>query len=214
MNKIKKNIVLIGGGGHCKSCIEVIESTGQYNIIGVLDLPTELGKKVLEYEVIGNDDDYLKFKNKDYSFLITAGQIKSAKLRKRIFEKLTEIDAELETVIASTATVSKYAKIGKGSIIMHHSVINAGAKIGENCIVNSKALIEHDVRIGNNTHISTNAIVNGDCKVGNESFVGSSSCISNGIAIGNNIVIGAGSVVVNRIKESGTYIGNPAKKNN
>ena len=28
-----RDIILIGGGGHCKSCIYVIEMTNKYNII-------------------------------------------------------------------------------------------------------------------------------------------------------------------------------------
>ena len=33
----KKPLILIGGGGHCKSCIEVIESTDEWEIKGILD---------------------------------------------------------------------------------------------------------------------------------------------------------------------------------
>lgn len=212
MEETKKNIVLIGGGGHCKSCIDVIESTGKYNIVGVLDLPSEFGKKILNYDVIGNDDDYLKYKEQGCCFLITAGQIKSASLRKRIFEKLENINAEIETIVAPSATVSNYSEIGKGTIVMHHSIVNAGVRIGKNCIINTNSLLEHDVIIGNHTHISTKAAVNGDAKVGNETFVGSMSCISNGIEIGNEIIIGAGSVATENCIESGVYIGSPARK--
>lgn len=212
MNNNKKNIILIGGGGHCKSCIEVIESTGLYHIIGILDLPQELGKKVLNYEVIGNDADIEKFHQLGFSYVITAGQIKSAALRKRIFADLVSIDADIETVISPTATVSKYSSVGKGSMIMHHTVINADAILGENCIVNSASVIEHDVILGDHVHISTNVIVNGNCKIGSESFVGSACCISNGVEIGNQIVIGAGSLVINDIKEKGTYVGAPVRK--
>lgn len=210
----KKNIILVGGGGHCKSCIEVIESTGKYNILGILDLLSELGKKVLNYEVIGNDDDYLKYKELGYSFLITAGQIKSAGLRKRIFEKLEEIGAEVETVIASTAVVSKYAEIGKGTIILSNCVVNAGAKIGVNCIINTASVLEHDAKIGNHTHISTTAVVNGNGEIGNETFVGSAACISSGVKVGDGVIIGAGSTVIKNISEKGTYAGSPAKKIN
>lgn len=212
MEETKKNIILIGGGGHCKSCIEVIESTEKYNIVGVLDLPSELGKKILNYEVIGNDDDYLKYKTQGCCFLITAGQIKSAALRKRIFEKLESIKAEIETIIAPTASVSNHAEIGKGTIVMHHSIVNAGAKIGKNCIVNTNSLLEHDVTVGNHSHISTKAAVNGDAKVGNDTFVGSMSCISNGIEVGNQIIIGAGSIVTENCLEAGVYVGSPARK--
>lgn len=212
MNKTRKNIVLIGGGGHCKSCIEVIESTEAYKIMGILDLPSELGKKVLDYEVIGNDHDYEKFHLEGCCFLITTGQIKSAEVRKRIFGQLNLIHAEIETVIASTAKISKYSTIGRGTIIMHHCFINAGAKIDENCIVNTASVVEHDVVIEKHCHISTKAVINGDCKIGSETFIGSSSCVSNGVVIANNVIVGAGSLVLNKIKKSGTYFGNPVEK--
>lgn len=212
MNNSRKNIILIGGGGHCKSCIDVIESTNVYNIIGILDRPSELGKKILNYEVIGNDSDYEKFKQQHCSFLITVGQIKSSNLRSEIFSKLKNINAKIETILASTAIVSKYSKIGIGSIIMHRSIVNAGVEIGENCIINTSSILEHDVTVGNNTHISTNVVVNGECKIGSNVFIGSASCVSNNLKVEDRVLIGAGSLVLKNILHSGTYVGNPMKK--
>ena len=54
---IKEKIVLIGGGGHCHSVIDVIEQTNKYDIIGIIDTKENIGKKVLDYEVIACDDD-------------------------------------------------------------------------------------------------------------------------------------------------------------
>ncbi|MBI4309254.1 MAG: acetyltransferase, partial [Candidatus Omnitrophica bacterium] len=34
---VKKNLILIGGGGHCKSCIDVIESENKFKIAGIVD---------------------------------------------------------------------------------------------------------------------------------------------------------------------------------
>lgn len=212
MTRIKKNIVLVGGGGHCRSCIELIESTQQYNIVGILDLPAERGEKVLGYEVIGDDEDYLKYKKLNCSFVVTTGQIKSSRIRKRIFEELVKINAKIETIISPTATVSKHAEIGKGTVVLHHCVINAGARIGKNCIINTASIIEHDVRIGSHTHISTNSVVNGEVKVGDNSFVGSNTCISSEVNVGDEIVIGAGSTVINDLLGKGTYVGSPTKK--
>ena len=212
MTKNKVNIVLVGGGGHCRSCIELIESTQKYTIVGILDLPEKIGEKVLGYEVIGNDNDYLKYKNLNYSFVVTTGQIKSSRIRKRIFKKLEEIEADIATIISPTATVSKHAEIGNGTVVLHHCVINAGARIGDNCIINTASIIEHDVKINSHTHISTNAVVNGDAKVGSNVFVGSNTCISNGVSVGDEVVIGAGSTVISDIVEVGTYLGTPAKK--
>ena len=65
----KKDIILLGGGGHCKSVMEVAESAG-YNILGVLDKPEEIGKQVLNYKVIGIDDDIPQYVDKA-EFVIT-----------------------------------------------------------------------------------------------------------------------------------------------
>jgi FlaA1/EpsC-like NDP-sugar epimerase len=32
-----KKIILIGGGGHSKSCIDVIENENKYKIVGIVD---------------------------------------------------------------------------------------------------------------------------------------------------------------------------------
>ena len=50
-----KNLYLIGGGGHCHSCIDVIEQENKYQIKGIFDLPDKIDKEVLGYKVIGTD---------------------------------------------------------------------------------------------------------------------------------------------------------------
>ena len=54
---MKEKIVLIGGGGHCHSVIDVIEQTNKYEIIGIVDIKENIEKKVLDYEIIACDDD-------------------------------------------------------------------------------------------------------------------------------------------------------------
>jgi len=204
-------LILIGGGGHCKSCIEVIESTDEWEIKGILDQNISEGELVLNYQVIGNDNKIDELKDDNY-FLITVGQLKSAAIRQTIFDNLKSKNARLATIISSKAIVSKYSCIGAGTIIHHACTINAHASLGENNIVNTGAIIEHDVVIGNNNHISTHATLNGDVVIGDACFIGSGAIISNGINITSQVVVGAGSVVIKNIEEAGTYAGSPAKK--
>ena len=203
-----KKLYLIGGGGHCKSVIDVAESAG-YNIIGILDIPENIGKSVLDYKVIGTDDDILQFADKA-QFIITVGFIKSPAIRMRIFDKVKEAGGKLATIIASTAHVSRYASLGEGTVVMHQAVVNAGTRIGENCIINTFCNIEHDAVIGDQCHISTGAMVNGDCKVGKLCFIGSQSVLANGISICDDVIVGAGSLVRKNILKPGIYSGNPA----
>lgn len=204
----QKNLIMIGGGGHCKSVIDVAESAG-YKILGIIDMPEEVGKSVLGYTVIGTDDDIPQYADKA-EFIITAGFIKNPSIRVRIFEKVKQAGGKLATIVASTAHVSRYATLGEGTVVMHQAVVNAGAKIGENCIINTFCNIEHDAVIGAQCHISTGTMVNGDCKVGERVFIGSQSVLANGITVGDDIIVGAGAVVRKSISEKGVYAGNPA----
>lgn len=206
---IKKKLILVGGGGHCKSVIEVAESAGYY-IKGILDMPNEVGKEVLPgHKVIGTDDNIPQYVD-DCDFVITVGFIKDPILRIKLYNKVKEAGGKLATIVASTAHVSKYALVGEGSVIMHNALVNAGAKIGDNCIINSFVNIEHDAEIGKQCHISTGTMVNGECKIGENCFIGSQSVCANCIEIGSDIIVGAGSVVRKSIHTKGIYAGNPA----
>lgn len=206
---MKRPLILIGGGGHCKSVIEVAESAG-YEIKGILDMPDEVGKEVLPgHKVIGTDDEIPQYVE-ECDFIITVGFIKNPALRIKLYNKVNAAGGRLATIIASTAHVSKYAELGEGTVIMHHAFVNAGAKIGDNCIINTFVNIEHDAEVGNQCHISTGTMVNGECKIGENCFIGSQSVCANCIEIASDIIVGAGSVVRKSIRVKGIYAGNPA----
>lgn len=205
----QKNLILVGGGGHCKSVIEVAESVG-YEIKGILDMPDEVGKEVLPgHKVIGTDDEIPQYVE-ECDFIITVGFIKNPALRIKLYNKVKAAGGRLATIIASTAHVSKYAELGEGTVIMHQAFVNAGAKIGDNCIINTFVNIEHDAEVGNQCHISTGTMVNGECKIGENCFIGSQSVCANCIEIASDIIVGAGSVVRKSIRVKGIYAGNPA----
>jgi len=194
-----QNLILIGGGGHCKSCVDVIEQAGTFRIVGIVDMPEKLHQKILGYEIIATDDDLPHLVNEYENFLITLGQIKSPDRRIRLFKALKDLGAKLPVIISPLAYVSKHAEIGDGTIIMYHALINAGAKIGSNCIINNKALIEHDAVIGDHCHIATGAVINGGVKVGSGTFFGSNAVSKEYVEIGENAVIGCGAKITKNI---------------
>jgi sugar O-acyltransferase (sialic acid O-acetyltransferase NeuD family) len=204
----KRPLILVGGGGHCKSVIDVAESVG-YQILGILDTPDKLGEDVLGYKVIGNDNDIPKFVDKA-DFIVTIGFIKDSSLRIKLHKLVEAANGNLATIIASTAYVSKYAKVDNGTVIMHKSFVNAGAKIGKGCIINTMANIEHDASIEDFCHISTGVMISGDCIVGKSTFIGSQSVVVNGISVPSNSVFGAASMIRKSFKYEGVYVGNPA----
>lgn len=203
-----KKLILVGGGGHCKSVIDVAESAG-FQILGILDSLENVGKNVLGYPIVGSDEQIENY-SREALFIVTVGHIKDADLRIKLHQKIDKLGGTLALIIASTAHVSRYANIELGTVIMHNAVVNAAANIGKGCIINTFANIEHDAKIGNYCHISTGAMVNGNCIIGSETFLGSQSVIVNGVEITERCVIGAGSLVRKNLMQKGIYSGNPA----
>jgi len=195
-----KKIILIGAGGHCVSCIDVIELGKKFSICGLIDNGNK--KKLLDYKIIGRDSDLKNiFKKVQYAF-ITLGQIKDFKIREEIFNKILKIGFIIPSIISPLSYVSNKAIVGEGSIVMHGAIINAGAKIGKNCIINSKALVEHNVTIEDNCHISTGATINGDSEIKKNTFIGSCSVIKQNIKIEKNSFINANIFVDKDLKEN------------
>jgi sugar O-acyltransferase (sialic acid O-acetyltransferase NeuD family) len=203
----KIDVLLIGAGGHAAACIDVIESIGDFNIVGIVGLPSEIGSMKLGYEVIGSDADLITLGKKHSNCIITLGQINSPESRINLFNKAKKAGFAFPSIISKSAYLSSHASVGEGTILMHDSLVNAGAVIGRNCIINTKALIEHDSKIGDNCHVSTGVIVNGSTEIADNVFIGSSSTIRNGLKIGSGVVIGMGSTVLSDLDSNTTYLG-------
>ena len=188
---MKPEILLIGGGGHCKSVIDVIEQEDKYSIAGIVDKKELIGSNVLGYKVIACDDDLPNLFQKYKYAIVTVGQIKSNVLRVKLFNILKEIGYKLPVIVSPLAYVSKYSFVYEGTVIMHNALINANAKIGKNCIINTKALVEHDATIEDNCHISTAAVINGGVTVKKNTFFGSNATSKEYIEINNFVKAGS-----------------------
>lgn len=190
-----KQLLLIGAGGHCKACIDVIEQIGEWQIAGIIDRKESGVEEVLGYPVIGVDENLAELRKQyDYAF-VTVGQIRSADLKIKLFNHLKALGFKQPGLVSPLAYVSKRATIGEGTIVMHYAMVNASAKVGDNCIINSKGLIEHDVVVENHCHVSTGATINGDVMVGEQSFIGSHATTKQSITIPPKSFIKAGTVV-------------------
>lgn len=204
-----REIVLIGAGGHCEACIDVIEKENSFLIRGILDAAPEKEGSVFEYPILGGDN-LIPALAKECFFFISIGQILSSSIREKLFNQVKKHNGKFVTIVSPAAIVSRYAEIGEGTIIMHNAVVGAGAKIGNNCIINTLSNVEHGTVVGNHSHISTGAMINGGVMIGDNCFVGSGTVVNQNIKIASGAIIGSGSLVTKSITASGIYLGTPA----
>ena len=191
---------LYGAGGHCKVIIDIINSLEErvdtvfddnINISSLLNIPVTQWK--------------IEHQTQHKNVLISIG---NNKIRKKISETIA---ANFISLIHPSAIVSKYATIGKGSVVMASAVINAGATIGKHCIVNTAAIIEHDCILEDFVHISPNTTITGSVTIGEGTHIGAGAIVLPNIKIGNWATVGAAAVVLKKVPKFATVVGNPAR---
>ena len=128
--------------------------------------------------------------------------------RKRCLDILGDFDVPV--LVHPTATLSPWADLGRGTVVLAHAVVNAGARIGEGSILNTGSIVEHDCVLGKAVHVSPGAILCGAVQVGECSWIGAGATISPGLTIGQYAIVGAGSTVIRDVSEHDAVVGSPA----
>jgi sugar O-acyltransferase (sialic acid O-acetyltransferase NeuD family) len=205
----KLPILLVGAGGHARSCIDVIEEEGRFVVSGLVGTSDQVGTSVLGYSVVGADTDLSSLLRTHPYALVTIGQIKTPDPRIQLFNFLLKHWCALPIVVSPRAHVSRHAVVESGTVVMHGAIVNAGASVGRNCILNSQSLVEHDSVIGDHCHIATGAAINSGVHIGTGTFIGSNVSVRQGVHIGDRCVIGMGMRVLTDCA-SGTQLPPPA----
>ena len=182
-------LCIIGGGSHSNVVIDTALLLG-YNKFLIFDDKKIIFEKKTNKIYAGKISKFLKYHNMDY--FIAIGENSS---RKNIFKLLYSNNNKLVTLIHPISYVSNSSKIGKGSILLPNTVVNANSVIKKCCIVNTSSTIDHDCVISNFSHIAPGVNIAGNVSVGSEAFIGIGSKIVNNIVLKSKSFITAGTIV-------------------
>ncbi len=204
---MSKKIIIYGAGGHAESCISLIEKTQEFEILGLIGLKSEVGKKILDYYVIGSDNDISEVVKASKKVIIGIGGVNknSTQIRAEIYKKLNLYKLEFPVIYPESANISKKILLSDGVTVFNNVTIGPNVKVGLCSILNNNCLIEHGVSIGSFCHISTGAIINGNTFIGDNSFIGSGAIIKNGLKIGKNCYVGMGEILKKDLPDNTVY---------
>jgi len=202
-----RKLIIIGVNGHGKVIADIAVSMQKYDEIAFL-CNFEKKTECMGFPIVGKNADAVNF-IKEADFVVAIGE---SEIRRRLMEELEEKGAQFATLVHASAIVGSRVQIGKGTVIMPGAIINAEAKIGKGCIINTEASVDHGCEVGDYAHVAVGAHLCGIVRVGEHTWIGAGATVINGVNVCSDCLIGAGAVVVKNIKESGTYIGVPARR--
>lgn len=206
---MNRKLLLIGGGGHCRSVADSVLASGLYDEIGIVDFAD---CSCLGIETVGTDDDLPALYAQGWTdAFVTVGSVGDTALRRKLYKKIKEAGFNVPVIADPTAVIAGGTTIGAGTFIGKRAVINTAASIGECCIINTGAVVEHDCVIGDFSHISPCGVLCGEVTVGADSHIGAGAVVIQQVKVGSGVLAGAGSVVTKDLPDGVKAYGNPCR---
>lgn len=210
--KTLKDLYIIGAGGFGREVAWLVERINEveptWNLVGFIDdTESKWGTNEDGYPVLGGCECLKKLGD---VYVVCA--VGSGATRKAIIDKIKGSNIKFAILIDPSVVISKRVKIGKGTIICANTTITVDIKIGNHVIINLDCTIGHDDIIEDFVTINPSVNVSGNVHLKEGCNLGTGTQIIQGKNITENTIIGAGAVVVKDIIETGTYVGNPARK--
>ena len=205
-DNMKKNLIIIGAGGHGKVVADIAINMNHWKDILFLD--DHVQSNINEFPIIGKIEEAQKFVE-DADFVIAIG---NNTLRKKFQLWCESIGCSIATLVHPSASIGSDVFIGVGTVIMANCVVNSSSIIEKGCIINSLSCVEHDNHIHEFSHLSPGVITSGHVIIGSNCWMGTGTMISNAVKICSDVIVGVGGVVIKDITLPGTYIGHPVKR--
>lgn len=115
-------------------------------------------------------------------------------------------------IVDSSASISKSATLGEGTIVHHGANVGPKVQIGNFVILNTLSNVEHHANLGSYSHLAPGAVLLGGSTVGDCCFLGANSVVGPKTIVPNNSIVGALSFVNQNFELEGTFVGVPARR--
>lgn len=195
-------IILLGGGGHARECIDIIERAGQYRIAGVLDTRSRPGVDIAGHPVLGDNDDLERLLQIGIRNLVLAYGISGNHTdRGRHFRELLDMGFIFPNIVHPQSAVNRHARLGRGVQVMAGVVVGSQAEIGDACILNSNAVVSHDCVLDSNVHVAPGALLAGGVCVGRDTVVGMGASVYMRVKVGAGVIVNNGSHIFENVPD-------------
>lgn len=195
-----EKVVLYGAGGHARVVIDCVQDSGR-EVEGIFDDDEGL-VSLNGFDVIGSYDP------QEFSECELIVSIGDNMTRKKVVNKVSH---SFTSALHPSSVISKYTRLGEGSVFMQGSIVQAGTTIGKHCILNTGCTVDHDSVIGDFVHVSPGVTICASVSVGEGTHIGAGATVLPGVKIGDWCQIGAGAVITKEVPDQCVVIGVPGK---
>ncbi len=208
------DLVIVGGGGHGREVLDVIEAvvagvaaTG-LRVLGVLDdgHPDLLRLAARGLRVLGGVDHLATLEEVGFGL-----GIGSATARRALGERLAPLGRPSPALRHPAATVGSLVVRDAGSVLAAGARLTTNVVVGAHAYVGPNATVGHDCLLAPYATLYPGAVVSGNVTVGEAATVGAGATVRQGVHLGDGCFVGAGAVVLDDVEPGTTVVGVPAR---
>ena len=169
----KAKLLLVGAGGFGRM---VAEQAMLYYDCAFVDDGQAIGTEICGIPVVGKISDLPKL-HASYKLLVVG--IGNNKFRAQVYEKAKSFEYTFPNIIAPSAYISPYSKIGCGCVALQNACVQNGAVVGDGVLLNAGTEVHCDAIVGDYALVYTNSVIRTGAAVGSYVRIGSNCTVCN-----------------------------------
>lgn len=173
----KEKLLLVGAGGFGRMVAE--QALLQYDCTFVDD-GQPVGTEVCGIPVIGGIASLPELR-KSYDLLAVG--VGNNSFRAQVYERAAAMGYTFPNIIAPSAYVSPFAKLGVGCVILQNACVQNGAVVGNGVLLNAGTEVHCDAVVEDYVLIYTNSVIRTGAKVGKYARIGSNVTVCNSAVV-------------------------------
>lgn len=199
-------IVIVGAGGHAVSVAETTAAAG-YDIVAFVGRPGGATHRFGIPVVGAIPPDHLASGGP----LVVAEGDNAARERAVAALGLSVDPERFPPLVHPSASVSRFASLGPGTVVLQGAVVGSGATAGAFCVLNTASSTDHECELADFASVGPGAVLGGGVRVGVRTAVSIGAVVKHGVALGDDAVLGANAYAHRDIPDRVVAYGSPAR---
>lgn len=195
-------VVVVGGRGHGRVCIDVLRQNPQYEIVGLVDDNMEVGTTVLGVPVLGTLADLPQIYESGVGKAVMAiACILNLSQREELCARVRGMGFEIPNLIHPRAIIEPSARMGRGVQVLAGAIVGSLAQLHDDCVINHGSIVSHDCIIHRGAHLAPGCILAGAVEVGSNTLMGMGATAYMWARIGANVIVHNGQNIMHDIPD-------------
>jgi sugar O-acyltransferase (sialic acid O-acetyltransferase NeuD family) len=207
-----QDAVIIGAGGFARETLDVFDAVNAvkptFNVIGYIveQAYGDPGTQINDKPILGDMDWFLQ-----YPKVQAICGVGAPELRRRLISRAQEYRVEFCTLVHPNAVLTRWVKIGVGTIITAGCILTNQITIGDHVHLNLDCTVGHDAVLEDFVTVAPGVHISGNARLETGAYLGTGANILEKKTIGMWSVVGAGSAIVQDVPANSTVVGVPGK---